>query len=112
MVTLIDYKGVITDKNFLPVTRLNFGRTQLSSSSGAHTLGKFTCSGQFIFKGAPSTCVDLSLIGYTLSGFYSVKGESSQSTQLETIYCNFNKLPSDSGDIHSFQLMAKFLVTD
>ncbi len=28
--------GIITHKTLLPITRLNFGRTQLSSSSGVH----------------------------------------------------------------------------
>ena len=92
---LVSDAGVITDKNLLPVTRLNFGRTQLSSSSGIHTLGRFICSGQFVFAGTPTTCADLSLIGHTLTGFYSVKGKTTP--QAETIYCNFNKLPSDSG---------------
>ncbi|EFX82526.1 hypothetical protein DAPPUDRAFT_27396, partial [Daphnia pulex] len=38
-----DGMSVITDKNVLPVTRLNFGRTQLETSSGVHTLGRFEC---------------------------------------------------------------------
>ncbi|EFX61590.1 hypothetical protein DAPPUDRAFT_18957, partial [Daphnia pulex] len=37
--------GVITDKTILPITRLNFGRTQLETSSGVHTLGRFECTG-------------------------------------------------------------------
>ncbi|EFX63162.1 hypothetical protein DAPPUDRAFT_17597, partial [Daphnia pulex] len=41
-VPLVD-DGAITDKNVLPITRLNFGRTQLETSSGVHTLGRFEC---------------------------------------------------------------------
>ena len=32
--------GIITDKDILPITRLNFGRTLLTSSHGFHTLGQ------------------------------------------------------------------------
>lgn len=60
--------GIITDKNYLPITRLNFGRTQLSTSSGEHTLGRLICSGQLQFNGMPTSCKDLWLIGHTLGG--------------------------------------------
>ena len=96
-IEIVIYAGVITEKNLLPITQLNFGRTQLSSSSGAHTLGRFICSGQFILDEAPTSCADLSLIGNTLRGFYSVKGKTT--LQVETVYCNFMKAPTDSGEI-------------
>nr|CAH0106935.1 unnamed protein product [Daphnia galeata] len=68
----IKIAGVITDKNVLPVTRLNFGRTQLATSSGVHTLGRFECSGSVALTGLPGSCEDLWLIGHTLNGIYSV----------------------------------------
>jgi hypothetical protein len=84
--------GVITDKNILPVTRLNFGRTQLATSSGVHTLGRFVCSGSVALNGFPTSCEDLWLIGHTLNGFYSIKGEK----MIESVYCEFTLLPSDA----------------
>ncbi len=60
-------------KMFCPyITRLNFGQTQLSTSSGVHTLGRFECSGSVALNGLPASCEDLWLIGHTLNGFYSV----------------------------------------
>ncbi|EFX61896.1 hypothetical protein DAPPUDRAFT_120794, partial [Daphnia pulex] len=91
-VQLTDY-GVITDKEILPITRLNFGRTQLETSSGVHTLGRFECTGQVTVTGMPKSCEDLWRKGHTLSGLYSVMGTA----MIETVYCDFTKLPSDPG---------------
>ena len=85
--------GVITDKKVLPITQLNFGRTQLQSSSGVHTLGRFECTGQVTVTGIPTSCEDLWLVGHTLSGLYSVFGTS----KIESLYCDFAKLPDDAG---------------
>ncbi len=85
--------GVITDKNILPVIRLNFGRTQLATSSGVHTLGRLECSGSVALNGFPTSCEDLLLIGHTLNGFYSIKGTK----MIESVYCDFTQLPSDLG---------------
>ena len=43
------------------------------------------------FSGIPSYCEDLGLIGHTLSGLYSVMGTE----QVETVYCDFSKLPNE-----------------
>jgi hypothetical protein len=90
--------GVITNKNVLPVTRLNFGRTQLETSTGIHTLGRFECSGTVAMTKMPTSCEDLWLIGHTLNGFYSIMG----STMMESAYCNFTKLPDDAGKCFKF----------
>ncbi|XP_046633631.1 contactin-associated protein-like 2 isoform X2 [Daphnia pulicaria] len=84
--------GIISNKNLLPVTRLNFGRTPLESSSGIHTLGPFECSGQVAVTGMPSSCEDLWRVGHTLSGLYSIMG----ATKVETVFCDFAKLPGDT----------------
>ena len=89
----VNHSGVITDKNILPITRLNFGRTQLATSSGVHTLGRFECSGQVAVTGMPKSCEDLWKIGHHLNGLYSVMG----SEMVESVYCDFTKLPSDAG---------------
>ncbi|XP_046459861.1 neurexin-4-like isoform X2 [Daphnia pulex] len=98
-VPLVD-DGTITDKNVLPITRLNFGRTQLETSSGVHTLGHFECTGQVAVSGMPSSCADLWRTGHSLSGLYSVVGTA----MVESVYCDFAKLPSDS----SFQTWIGF----
>jgi hypothetical protein len=86
--------GVITDKNVLPVTRLNFGRTQLATSSGVHTLGRLVCSGSVALTEFPTSCEDLMLIGHTLNGFYSIKGTQ----MIESVYCDFTQLPGDTSN--------------
>jgi hypothetical protein len=93
LIKLILFAGVITDKNVLPITRLNFGRTQLETSSGVHTLGRLVCTGLVTLTGLPKSCQDLWLIGHTLNGFYYVMG----SAKMESVYCDFTKLPDDAG---------------
>jgi hypothetical protein len=44
-------------------------------------------------NGLPSSCADLKLIGHTLSGIYSVMG----SAKMESVFCDFTKLPDDAG---------------
>ena len=41
----------------------------------------------------PISCADLWRIGHSLSGLYSVMGEK----QVDSVYCDFTKLPTDSG---------------
>ena len=89
--------GVITDKNLLPITGLNFGRTQLETSSGVHTLGSFECSGQGE-TAMPSSCEDLWRMGHTLNGLYSVVGP----VKIETVFCDFQKLPDGKGWENNF----------
>jgi hypothetical protein len=42
-------------------------------------------------NGLPSSCGDLKMIGHIWSGFYSIAG----SAMIESVYCDFSKLPSD-----------------
>ena len=49
-------------------------------------------------SGLPSSCGDLKTIGHTLNGFYSVMG----STRMESVYCDFTKLPDDAGKCFFF----------
>lgn len=81
--------GYVTDKDLLPVTRLNFGRTALGNADGKHTLGPLQCSGRKIVATVPTNCLDLSLNGNQVSGFYLVK--SSSSNQIQTVYCDFSQ---------------------
>ncbi len=103
-IKLILFAGVITDKNVLPVTRLNFGRTQLETSSGIHTLGRLVCAGSVTLTGLPKSCQDLWLIGHTLNGFYSVMGP----VKMESVYCDFTKLPDDAGNLFKFSRIIQF----
>jgi hypothetical protein len=47
-------------------------------------------------NGLPSSCGDLKMIGHIWNGIYSVMG----SAMIESVYCDFSKLPSDAGTIH------------
>jgi hypothetical protein len=77
----------------LPISRLNFGRTPLESSSGVHTLGRYECMGQVAIAEMPTSCKDLWLIGHSLSGLYFVmEGEL-----VKNVYCDFTKLPDEAG---------------
>ncbi|XP_032776653.2 contactin-associated protein-like 3 [Daphnia magna] len=86
--------GVITDKDLLPITKLNFGRTIAPTSMSSYKIGRLECSGKVVLNGMPTSCQDLWRVGYILSGIYSIKGSSSR---VETVYCDFNKLPGDEG---------------
>lgn len=86
---LINDAGTITDKNILPIMRLNFGRTMENSSSGLYTLGPLECGGKLETKQLPSSCEDLWRIGHVFSGFYSVMGEKF----VETVHCDFSRRP-------------------
>ena len=44
-------------------------------------------------NGLPSSCGDLKMIGHIWSGFYSVMG----SAMIESVYCDFSKIPGDPG---------------
>lgn len=85
--------GVITDKNVLPVDQLNFGWTP-QSSFGVHTLGRLECTGSSAPTELPKSCEDLLLNGHTLNGIYSVMGTK----MMESVYCDFTKLPDDAGE--------------
>ncbi|XP_057373213.1 uncharacterized protein LOC130694064 [Daphnia carinata] len=85
--------GIVTNKEILPITMLNFGRTQLATSSGVHTLGPFECIGQVTVDRMPSSCEDLWKTGHKLNGLYSVVGVST----VESIHCDFSKLPHELG---------------
>jgi hypothetical protein len=84
--------GYITNKTALPVTQLNFGRTNSPDSYGRITLGKLECSGQITLD-MPESCADLRKIGHRLSGLYSIK----KSDGIHSVYCDFKKLPDDPG---------------
>ena len=83
----------MTDKDLLPVTRLNFGRI-FPGSNGKHTLGKFQCSGRKTLSSMPTNCRDLFIAGNQINGFYAIK---SSSTQISTVYCDFSKDSNAAG---------------
>ncbi len=79
--------GLITEKNFLPMTVLKLGRVE---GSGVFNIGKLECSGS---KGnqilEPTSCRDLYQLGQTVNGFYTVKGTGDNADNIETVFCNF-----------------------
>jgi hypothetical protein len=100
-IRLYRFSGFITDKKLLPVTRLNFGRTHFEISSGVHTLGRFQCSGQVAISGIAKSCEDLWRIGHSLNGVYFIVG----SAMMESVYCDFTKLPEDAGNLYRFLIV-------
>lgn len=64
--------GIITDKNLLPITQLNFGGTLTENSSSQHTLGRFECTGQVVDgRSTPSKELGRSIIQNNLNGLQS-----------------------------------------
>lgn len=96
--------GVITAKALLPITRLNFGHTEIGF--GSHTLGRLECFGQVSFTEQPTACFDLWKIGHTLSGFYVVKGEQ----QMKTVFCNMSAVPGNVGKTQRLVIVIKELM--
>ena len=48
------------------------------------------------FKGMPTSCKDLQLLGHKLNGFYSVKVfQSNNRTKIETVFCDFQSPITD-----------------
>lgn len=90
-------EGYIQNKEQLPISRLNFGRTSAAYSSGEHTLGRLRCTGNYQLSPGkrPGSCADLWKAGHTLSGIYLVQPEGGFSVL--TVYCDMSKLPDDEG---------------
>ncbi len=86
---------MITAKNALPVSQLNFGRTSAPSTFGRYTLGRLECSGRDVDDRMPESCADLWKIGYKLNGFFDVKGDG----ELQSVYCDFSKTPGEDGNL-------------
>jgi len=44
------------------------------------------------FYGPPTSCDDLNKLGYTLNGYYLIKGkEKSNASQIQVTYCRFHQ---------------------
>ena len=56
-------------------------------------------------NGLPTSCADLQIIGHTLNGFYSVAG----SAMMESVYCDFSKLPADQSKYWIFIYLFYFI---
>jgi hypothetical protein len=52
-------------------------------------------------NGLPSSCADLKMIGHIWSGIFSVMG----SAKMESVYCDFTKLPDDEGKFFTFHVI-------
>ena len=45
------------------------------------------------FYGPPTSCRELGALGYTLNGYYLVKGKDElKRTKIQTVYCQFKQL--------------------
>jgi hypothetical protein len=59
-------------------------------------------------NGLPSSCADLKMIGHIWSGFYFVMG----SAMMESVYCDFTKLPSDAGKCLKFSRLIQLKLSN
>jgi len=53
------------------------------------------------FYGPPSSCADLTKLGYTLNGFFLVNGSKSSSS-IEVVLCQFQLIPPGSKEGNNF----------
>ena len=74
--------GLLQEKNERTAAANHFESDPMRSNQSAVAI-----------NGLPSSCDDLKIIGHTLNGFYSVMGLA----MMESVYCDFSKLPSDLG---------------
>ncbi len=63
-------------------------------------------SGAAAAKAMPTSCQDLSQIGHVLSGLYSVMGAE----MVESVYCDFTKLPDDPSKLENKTKKTKNIV--
>ena len=87
--------GFITNKEALPVTKLNVGGITDHRSYGRYILGKLECSGREHVNGIPESCSDLWKMGHTLNGFYDVK----RVNEIVKVYCDFTQVPGVKGTL-------------
>jgi hypothetical protein len=59
-------------------------------------------------NGLPSSCGDLKMIGHMWSGFYFVMG----SAKIESVYCDFTKLPGDAGKCYKFSRIIRLKLSN
>ena len=94
-------KGLITDKDLLPIIGLHFGQAVDNTNIlDKFKLGRFNCSGHQQHQHSPSNnnqnnygimptnCDQLRSLGHRLNGFYTVKSPSNDK-RLNTVYCDF-----------------------
>ncbi len=80
--------SLLRDKNErLAATATDFDSVSINNNQSAVAI-----------NGLPSSCGDLKMIGHIWSGFYSVMG----SAKMESVYCDFTKLPDDAGKCFKF----------
>jgi hypothetical protein len=59
-------------------------------------------------NGLPSSCEDLKMIGHIWSGIYFVMG----SAKMESVYCDFTKLPDDAGKCYKFSRLIQLQLSN
>lgn len=94
---IFEFQGILTNKDLLPVSALNFGRIP-PGSNGKYTLGKLECSGRVAPSIVPTDvagCYDMFLLGQELSGFYLVSGGG---TKIKVVYCDYSRSPLQTGE--------------
>ena len=77
--------GTITNKTALPITSLQFGGLVYDIQEAFHTLGRLKCWGRTAYKDG-SSCVAIKRSGQFHSGFYNVRENEADNTDL--VFCN------------------------
>ena len=87
--------GQLTDKDQLPVTKLNFGNFYEEGQAAKFHLGPLYCSGEKVLPLEMDSCESLWLAGTTKPGYQIIKTKSDSFPKV--VYCDMNKLPGTPG---------------
>jgi hypothetical protein len=104
-VTQLEAKVEQQDSLLTSLLREKNERTAAATASAVRPIGNNPSAAAI--NGLPSSCGDLKMIGHTLNGFYSVMG----SAKMESVYCDFTKLPSDAGKCFKFSRICCHYIT-
>ena len=92
--------GQLTDRNQLPVTKLNFGNTDTEGQDARFQLGPLFCSGEEPLPLEMDSCDSLWRSTATGPGYQMIKGKDD--TYPKVVYCDMDKLPGNNGFQRTF----------
>jgi hypothetical protein len=75
------------------LTSLLREKNERTAATGFDSLPISSNQSAIAINGLPSSCGDLKIIGHIWSGIYFVMGTG----KMESVYCDFTKLPDDAG---------------
>ena len=90
--TVTELKATVAQQDSL-LSDLLREKNERTAAANSESAPKSSNQSAVAINGLPSSCGDLKMIGHTWSGFYSIAGSS----MMESVYCDFTKVPSDPG---------------